>query len=166
MFGEFTGLPVHALVLHAAVVLAPMAALVGIGSAVPRWRAALRWPLVALAAVAVATVFVAMQSGQVLKDVLADQLNGNITGDVVAQHEQTGGRLWIALLVFFALSVLSAVTGPRAARPHVGRAWAGSVVAPMTALVAVAVLMLTYQTGEAGARARWNPDGSFDYSGE
>ena len=33
-------------------------------------------------------------------------------------------------------------------------------------LVSVAVLVLTYQTGEAGAKARWNPDGSFDYSGK
>lgn len=38
---------------------------------------------------------------------------------------------------------------------------------PVHALVVhAAVLVLTYQTGEAGAKARWNPDGSFDYSGK
>ena len=68
MFGEFSGLPVHALVVHAAVVFAPLAATAGIAFLVPTWRRALRWPLVVLAAIAVVTVFVAKESGKVLNE--------------------------------------------------------------------------------------------------
>jgi hypothetical protein len=41
----FAGLPLHPLVVHAAVVLTPLAALLVVGSAVlPRWRWLTRWP--------------------------------------------------------------------------------------------------------------------------
>lgn len=161
MFGEFGGLPVHALVLHAAVIFGPLAALAGIAFLVPGWRSALRWPLVALVAVSVVIVFVAKESGEVLKTALGDQLTGNATGELVARHKELGDRLWIALLVLLALAIVTALT----LRPP-APAWFRFVLAPAIAVVAIAVLVLTYQTGEAGAKARWNPDGSFDYSGK
>ena len=44
---EINGLPLHPLVVHAVVVLSPLAALGGLlYAAVPRWRWWLRWPLV------------------------------------------------------------------------------------------------------------------------
>lgn len=164
MLGQFQGLPLHALVVHAAVVFAPLTALAGIAFLVPRWRSALRWPLVASAAIATTTMFVAKQSGQALKTALRDQLNGNLTGRLVARHQQLGGELFIALLVLLGLAIV--VT---ALRPEVSQTGSPSVrlklvLAPLVTVVSVAVLVLTYQTGEAGAKARWNPDGSFDYS--
>ena len=44
---EINGLPLHALVVHAAVVFGPLAALAGVlYVALPTWRDKLRWPLV------------------------------------------------------------------------------------------------------------------------
>lgn len=161
MFGEFNGLPVHALVVHAVVIFAPLAALAGIAFLVPKWRHALRWPLVVLAAIAAATAFVAKESGEVLKDALGDQLTGNATGDLVERHQELAEKLWTALLVLFALAIIVA-----AAQPRTGSGAIGLLLALIVTIVAVAVLVLTVQTGELGSKARWNPDGSFDYSGK
>lgn len=161
MFGDFHGLPVHALVLHVAVVFAPLAAVTGIAFVVPRWRSRLRWPFLVVAAIAVGAVFVSIQSGKALRTALGTQLTGpgNLSGALISQHEQFADRLMIALLVLFAAAILVAVLEGRS---HQG--WVGWTVASGVTVVALAVLVLTYQTGEAGAKARWNPDGSFDYS--
>ena len=135
MFGEFNGLPVHALVVHAVVIFAP------------------------LAAIAAATAFVAKESGEVLKDALGDQLTGNATGDLVERHQELAEKLWTALLVLFALAIIVA-----AAQPRTGSGAISLLLALIVTIVAVAVLVLTVQTGELGSKARWNPDGSFDYS--
>jgi uncharacterized membrane protein len=162
VFGSFHGLPIHALVVHAAVLIVPIAGLVGLAFLRPAWRMTLRWPLVGLAAVSVVTVFVARRSGLVLKDALGDQLTGkgNATGAAVAHHQQLADRLWIWLLVFFLVCIIAALLLPRLNNPM-----AGSAVAIIVAALAIVVFVLAAQTGEAGSKARWNPDGSFDYSG-
>ena len=44
---EINGLPLHALIIHAAVIFGPLSALAGVLYAVvPRWRDRLRWPMV------------------------------------------------------------------------------------------------------------------------
>lgn len=161
MFGEFNGLPVHALVVHAVVIFAPLAALAGIAFLVPKWRHALRWPLVVLAAIATASAFVAKESGEILKEALGDQLTGNVTGDLVERHQELADKLWIALLVLFALAIIAVVTHSRTASGPIG-----FLLALIVTVAALAVLVLTAQTGELGSKARWNPDGSFDYSGK
>ena len=158
MFAQINGLPLHALVLHAAVVLAPLAGAVAMATLVTRWRSVLRLPLVAVTAAATATVFVATRSGTALRASMADQLSG-VTGTLVQRHQVLGERLLIALLVLLAVAVGAAVAHGRTGASRVGAA--GSVLATV---VGVGVLVLTYQTGEAGAKARWNPDGSVDYS--
>ena len=45
VFDSILGLPIHALVVHAAVILIPLAALLGIAFLRPVWRMPLRWPL-------------------------------------------------------------------------------------------------------------------------
>lgn len=160
MFGEFNDLPVHALVIHAAVVLAPTAALLGFVLWFPKWRMALRWPLVAVAALAAVTVLVARQSGKVLKDVLEDQIKGNVTGEVVDRHEQLGQRLFIALLIYLAVVIAVALLLPR-----LNNHLAVTALAVVVAVLAIGIIILTFKTGDAGSKARWNPDGSVDYSG-
>jgi len=160
VFGEFNGLPVHALVIHAAVIFVPFSAVLAFGLWLPKWRMTLRWPLAAVVAIATATTFVAKESGKVLKETLGDQIKGNVTGKVVARHEELAGRLWIALLILLVIVIAIALVLPRLNN---------NVAAPFLALVAtvvaLAVIVLVAQTGEAGSKARWNPDGSFDYSG-
>ena len=167
MFGEFHGLPIHALVLHVAVVLTPLAAVVGLVFLVPRWRRLLRWPLVAVAALTVIVLFVTKQSGQNLKAALGDQLNNDVTGSLVQRHQQLGDRLFIVMIVFFAATVAGALlvpAGGAAVRPMNSAGWLSHAVAAVVAFGAAFVLVLVYQVGEAGAKATWNPSGTFDYS--
>ena len=161
MFGEFHGLPVHALVLHVAVVFAPLAALVGFAYLVPKWQNILRWPLVVIAAIAAASVFVAKESGQDLRTALGSQLTGpgNLSGALIAHHAELANKLLVVLIVFLLFTVAAVVLLTRTSSRSVG-----TVCSVAVAIVAVAVVVLTYQTGEAGAKAVWNPSGSFNYS--
>ncbi|MDV7136791.1 DUF2231 domain-containing protein [Williamsia muralis] len=159
MFGEFGGLPVHVLVLHLAVVIVPVAALAGMSLLVPKFRAAMRWPFVVLAALATVTIFVTKQSGQQLESTIAQQLEGNVTGELVADHERLGNRLFIAVIVLLMLSLVAALVLPRIDHQVVGLA-----VAVVVAIACIGVTILAIQTGEAGAKAVWNPADSIDYS--
>ena len=161
MFATFHGLPLHALVLHVAVVLAPLSALLGLAFLVPKWRRVLQWPLVAVTAISAVTLFVSKLSGQNLRSALGSQLTtpGNLSGALVAQHQMYANRLVLAGVVLFVLSLLAVLLRRRIPIGAVGWVTGGAV-----AVAAIAVLVLTYQTGEAGARAVWNPAGSFDYS--
>ena len=64
-------MPLHPLVVHAVVVLGPLAALTGlVYAAVPKWRWLLRWPLVVLAVVVAVTALTAVAAGE---DLLASR---------------------------------------------------------------------------------------------
>lgn len=160
MFGMFNGLPVHVLVLHLAVIVAPLAALSGLALWVPRWRRFGRWPFLVLSAVAVVAVYFTKESGEALQRSIATQLEGNITGEIVDRHAALGGQLLIASIVLLVLSVVAAVVIGRTENTVIGLA-----TALVVTVVAVGVVVLTVETGEAGAEAVWNPTGSADYSG-
>ena len=158
MFGSFDGLPIHVLVVHATIVIVPLAAVLGLAFLRPAWRMALRWPLVAALAVATVLVWVARESGEVLKAALS--LGESAAAEVVDKHEDLAGRLWIWLLVFLAVAVVVALVLPRLSNP-----WLGGVLAIVVGALAVVVIVLLVYTGHQGATAVWNPDGSIDYSG-
>lgn len=142
---EINGLPLHPLVVHAAVVFAPLAAiaaLVYVG--VPRWRDLLRWPMVVLAVVATGAIVLAYYSGGDFLDSKPELK----TSPQVQTHQDRGEQLFYISLAF---GLVAVVTGWL----H-GRNGALRVVLHV-ALAAVAVLMLVWAflTGEAGARAVW-----------
>jgi hypothetical protein len=160
VFGSFDGLPIHALVNHAAVILVPLAALVGIAFLRPVWRMPLRWPLVVATALATATVYVTRESGEALKTSLGDGLKDNAAGEIVERHQDLGNRLWLWMLVFLAVTVVVALVLPRLTTPL-----AGGAAAIIVAALAVVVIVLVAYTGHQGAKAVWNPEGTVDYSG-
>jgi hypothetical protein len=161
VFDSILGLPIHALVVHAAVILIPLAALAGIAFLRPVWRMPLRWPLVAAAALATALTWVTRQTGQSLKESLGDQLTDTPVGEVVDRHEQLADRLWMWLLVFLAVTVIVALLLPRLTNPL-----AGGGVAIIVAALAVVVIVLVGVTGHQGSKAVWNPEDTVDYSGK
>ena len=161
VLGSFRDLPIHPLVVHAAVILIPIAALIAIAFLRPAWRMVLRWPLVVASGLAVVLAFVSRASGEVLKENLAEQTRGTVVGKAIDHHQELADRLWILLLVFFVVSVIAALLLPRLNNPI-----AGGIVAFIVAAIAVVVIVLAVQTGEAGSKAVWNPDGSIDYSGD
>jgi len=61
---EISGLPLHPLVVHAAVVFGPIGALTALAYAgLPRWRGRLRMPMLALALLATGSVVAAYLTG-------------------------------------------------------------------------------------------------------
>ena len=151
---ELNGVPVHPLVVHAVVVLGPLAALAGLLYAfVPRWRWLLRWPLVALAVVTAIAAVVAAQAGEALLD-LRPELE-----PLVEEHEERGEMLRtvavayavVALVAAWALGGASALASGRGAR----ETRFGIPVAAILAVGAVALLVLLFLAGDSGSRAVW-----------
>jgi hypothetical protein len=142
MFDTISGLPLHALVVHAVVVLLPLMSLVTIAVAVrPRWRH--HAPLVAVVDGAVVVVaLVAKESGERLQTRL-QQFNPAVALD----HSRQGALVpYVALGVFAAaLLVWATQRFPR--------------IVPLAVVVALVAgaggVWWTYVTGESGARAVW-----------
>ena len=174
---ELDGLPLHPLVVHAVVVLVPLTALVAVLFLVPRFRRALRWPMVLLAFAALASTYAAKLSGEDLKEaVVPPGAENSPVADLVERHEDLAGQLLyvmigFAIVVWIAAYVLrpSDEEGPF---PGTMRddddgskldPIVRSVVAVLLVIGAVAAGVQTYRTGEQGSRAVWNPTGEQDF---
>ncbi len=143
---EINGLPLHAIVVHAAVVFGPLAALLGVLYAVPRFRERLRWPLVLSVLVLLVSVWVAYLSGEQLEE------TGNYaTGplhDLLETHQERAEILRISATVFALITVLSAFVRSRSAGLRTG-------LAVLTAVAAVVTGVYVVLTGDAGAQIAW-----------
>jgi hypothetical protein len=177
------GLPLHALSVHATVVLVPLLALLGVLYAVPLTRAWARWPLALLAIGASAATFVSMQSGEVLEESGGQGAVGlgGALAEAVERHEELADQLqWIvyayAVIALVAVLVVRAGDGAgtgegdRSRRNRAESSLGRGAVAVVTSVVlivgAAAVAVQTYRVGDAGAKAVWNPDGKTDYSAD
>lgn len=147
---EINGLPLHPLAVHAAVILAPLAALLAIAYAVPPWRDRLRWPLLVGALVAVGAVVLAYLSGDSFREANAFFNDPSLPATAtIDEHEDYG---WILLWVtvgFGAVALLNVLLHTVESR------WVRVLLALVLVADAVAVLVLTYLTGDAGAKAVW-----------
>ncbi len=156
---SINGLPLHPLVVHAVVVLAPLAALTGIAYAlVPRWRWLLRPVLVGLTLVAAGSALVAAASGESLLESRPglEDLPG------VETHEDAGELmrnvmmidLLIVLVAAWWLGGPSALVSGKGARAQRGGAldW---VVSAGLVLASLVVLWAVVTAGDTGAQAVW-----------
>ena len=159
---ELNGVPLHPLVVHAAVILGPATALTAIAYAVlPGWRWLIRWPMVALAGATVGAVFLAKVAGQALLEDRASQLSRLDVAQIAVHQERGNVLLWVAL-GFLVIAVIAALTvgGPSAltsgagARDSRGTAVTYGVLG-LVVVGAIALLVMTVLTGDAGARAVW-----------
>ncbi|HEY3013819.1 MAG TPA: DUF2231 domain-containing protein [Nocardioides sp.] len=153
---SINGLPLHPLVVHAAVVFAPLAAVsAGLYALVTRWRWLLRTPTAVIAVLAALATQVAAMTGDSLKETLG------IDTSAVENHEMWAGRLQAAVWVLAAVAVVAWWVMPHET-PVEGaedrEARVPALVTPVVVLLpvlAVAVLVLVVFTGDAGARAVW-----------
>ncbi|KRF30339.1 DUF2231 domain-containing protein [Nocardioides sp. Soil805] len=153
---EINGLPLHPLVVHAVVVLGPLAALTGLAYAfVPRWRWLLRWPLLVLALVTAVAALVATSSGESLLEARPG------LETLVEDHQDQGELMRNASFAYAAAAAFAAWAlggssplasgwGAREANPVLG-----VPAMALVAVAAVALLVLLFPAGESGARAVW-----------
>ncbi|MBK6885440.1 MAG: hypothetical protein IPH03_02665 [Tetrasphaera sp.] len=156
MFDTIMGLPVHILVIHAVVVLGPIAALMAMAYAArPAWRAALKWPLVVGALATGVTGLVAGESGEQLEARVRAADAGDAAALALVHDHAEAGDLTKVLCLVFMVVVLAAVFW---AIPATGRARAGAVNLLAVAAVVLASLAamgsITW-TGHTGAKAAW-----------
>jgi hypothetical protein len=154
VFDQVNGLPVHALVVHTAVVFVPLLVLGAIVYAlVARWRSKIAWAVALLAVVAPICTLVAKLSGEKLYDrLVANGLKGKGL-EILNQHVGFGGQtFWFTL----ALGVVTLIV--------VGLNWRRSSPLPFLAQAGAAVVVIAlaaaagyyvYRTGDSGATAVW-----------
>ena len=162
---EITGLPVHPLVVHAVVVLLPLAVLLALAFAfLPTWRWLTRWLTLACTVGAVAAVFVARQSGRSFLEGRPFLLQaGSPARQHVLAHQHYANILWWVSLVFLLVVVAAFVLlpGPTGladgSLDHAGTTSALAVrgLPALLAVVGLATLVLCVLTGDAGARSVW-----------
>jgi hypothetical protein len=152
---EIDGLPVHALVVHAAVVLIPLLVLGAVVYAlVPRLRSRIGWAVALLAVVAPLAALVAKLSGDKFRQRLIDQ-NG-FSGPVLARvnhHRDLGNMtLWFTIALGVTSLLLLFLTSRRG--PGIPR-WGSVVVSLIVVALAVGSGYYVFWTGDNGARAVW-----------
>ncbi len=149
------GIPAHPLVIHAVVVLLPLATLGAVLIAVrPRWRRSLGGAVLFIAVVGVAAVPLATQTGEQLQRALPGP------NPLIELHQQRGDTLlpWaVAFLVVLAVAVL---TEFRPGRPVDGGTTRTSsrlttIASVVAAVLGVVVTGLVVWIGDAGAAAVW-----------
>jgi hypothetical protein len=162
MFRELFNLPAHALIVHAAVVFVPLAALAAILYAIwPGVRKHIWWAVLGLGVVAPVSAWAAVLSGQEYERIWIDRIGPDPQGpsldllNEINQHQSLGNvtaYLSTALGVVMLALVLWAMPGPlvkASASPKVVRL----VLAVLSVGLAVATLYYAIRTGDAGARA-------------
>ncbi len=154
---EIFGLPAHALIVHGAVVLAPLAAIsTAVFALFPAWRYLTRWPTALLALAATGAVWGARLTGNDLQEARA------IPQALIQTHESRGKVLALVMIAFLVLTLvgvrlLGGPTGLASGRGEVARAeaWVETVIPLVLVAVSIATLVGVVLTGDAGARATW-----------
>ena len=154
---EIAGLPLHPLVVHAAVTLIPLSAVLAIAFAVlPRWRWLSRWPVAGLAVVAAVVAWVARLSGSSLLDARPELER------LVAEHQDRGQLLSLVSIPFALIVVLAAWSMAGTSALASGRGAQESripslekVFPALVVLASLAMIVLVILTGDSGSRAVW-----------
>ena len=154
MFDQISGLPVHVLVIHAAVVFVPLLALGAIVYAlVPRWRGRIGWAVISLAIISPIVTFVSKESGEKLYDrMIANGMSGK-GKEMLDDHMGFGNRtflftlaLGIVTLVMALLTVRQSSTTPKIVQ---------IILAVIMVVLAVIAGYYVYRTGDSGAHVVW-----------
>ena len=147
---EIMGLPLHPLVVHAVVVLVPLAALGGI--VISAWTAARKrygWLTVAFAFAAASSTFVAQQAGEAFAETFPRK------SEAMQAHIDLGPSLllWVIILFFGTASVVIAQRLIDRQNPQ-GRIAliVGGVITVVTAVISIVQVA---RIGHSGSAAVW-----------
>ena len=158
MFDNLGNLPLHPLVVHAAVIGVPLAALLAFLFAFPKTREWARWPLAITVVGVTAVTFVARQSGLAFEAALGIT-PGNPVGDLILQHSLLANQLFYIMIGFSVIALLNVfIVSKRAADGAAKQSAILRVGLPiLLAAAAVVALVWIVRVGDLGARAVWNP---------
>ena len=144
------GLPAHALLVHAIVVLVPLTALLGILCALwPAVRRRFVWLVVALAAANLALTPLTQSAGEWLYDRFPTH------SAVLETHEERGETMIyfsVALLVMALAIAFVHIRGRRSDKPQKA---AAVVVAVLAVVVGAASTVQVVRIGHTGTEAKW-----------
>jgi hypothetical protein len=160
VFDQFNGMPMHVLLVHAAVVFVPLLAVLAVVYAlVPRFRAKVGWAAALLAVGAPVAALVAMLSGEAFKDRLLDQ-GMNAQGLAPITTHQGYGTLtfWFTLALGVVTAAMIFVTRPGERSRSVPRIVDLGLSVVVVALAAVSGYYV-FKTGDTGAASVWGSRG-------
>ena len=151
------GLPAHPLIVHAVVVLVPLAALGGLAIAFSSsLRARFGSLVAAIAVLDVLLIPLATGSGEQLEPRVA-------ASALVEKHTEMGEQLLpfmivlaVAVLVLVARPWLLARRGSGGSRPAWGAPWVATAAVVLIVLGSVASLVQVARIGHSGAKAAWS----------
>jgi uncharacterized membrane protein len=148
-FDLVNGIPVHPLVVHAAVVLIPLTALGLIVMAIwPRFSARYGWLVVGSGVVAFVSSVAAKESGEVLEGRVGEPGYDHAElGDVMPIFAAV---LLVVVVVLWLIDRRTPVDGPA------GRRGLRIAVAVLGVVVALANLFWVYRVGDSGAKSVWS----------
>jgi uncharacterized membrane protein len=154
VFDQIGGLPVHALVIHVAVVFVPLLAIGAIAYAVvPRWRPRIGWAVFLLAIIAPICTFVAKESGHKLYDRLLARGFSGAGKKILDDHMGFGGlTFWFTLALGIVTLIMVLVSARRpTSLPRVAELGFTVIVVALAAISGYYV----FRTGDSGAHAVW-----------
>jgi uncharacterized membrane protein len=146
---EINGLPLHPLVVHAAVVFTPLACLTALLYLLPGLRDRLRWPLLGLALLSVALIWITYLAGVDLREERFATATGEFA-EQLDEHEDHADILRWVVSGFGLVAVLAAWLHSRQGAVRV-------LLMLLLAAGAIATLVYVFLTGEAGSRAVYPP---------
>jgi hypothetical protein len=159
---EVGGLPLHPLIVHAAVGIVPLAALFAVVTAlVPGWRWFARWGTLVASLGAVLIVVVTRAAG---KSLLEDRYGGQpeIPEQLQLHQDRADLLLYaiialavVAVLAFLLLPARSALVSGRLEHAGNTAGWVRVGVPALLLVTALASFVLVVLTGDAGARSVW-----------
>lgn len=144
-FDLVMGLPLHPLVVHAAVVLVPLVALSALAMSYwPSFSRKYGKPILILAVIAQISLFVAKTSGESFEERLGKEVERH------AEFGETAPLTFIPLLVLLFIRWRMDRSGATVGSPRVRR-----MVSIFLALSAILALIYIYLTGHSGAESVW-----------
>jgi uncharacterized membrane protein len=162
MFDKLFDLPAHPLLIHAPIVLLPIAAIATVVlAAKPAWRARASWWMVGALFVIVVLLFGAKESGEALIAAY-DRANGAGAVDI-SKHQDLAETTFLMTLGWFAVfGLLTVLERVEPVRVGFLEAVASNMVARQTIAAVAAVLGILatvwlIRTGHEGARSVWGP---------
>jgi hypothetical protein len=158
---ELFGLPAHPLVVHAAVVLLPLAALATlVSAAVPRLRAHYAPAALAVALAATLAVGLAQGSGEELEERVDET-------ELVEEHTEQGETVlpW-AIAVSVAAAATTAAPLITRRRPTMSARALTTALVLVAAITGTGAVWTVTEVGHSGAKATWDDVGSDEGEGE